>query len=276
MTMVDSTQPTAALGRSSGTTFINVVRSEWTKFWSVRSTIWTLAIGAAVIVGLAVLFAWGTNVSWDQRAPQDQSDFDAVFNSLFPILFGQIAFAVLGVLVVTAEYSTGGVRNTFVVVPNRLKVLAAKGVVIAAVNFVVAAVVVGASFFLCQLFFVANNVEAHLGDRHVLERLLGAVLYMVGVAMFGFAMGAVLRHSAGAITTATALLLVVPLLSYLIPGSIGRTISKYFTMNAGFFSLSTTSGDSSFLTQWTGYGVFTVEWVLLLLVGAFLIQRRDA
>jgi ABC-2 type transport system permease protein len=260
---------------SSGTTFANVARSEWTKLWSVRSTRWTLLATLVVSVGFTTLFAWGETANWSQVDPQERANIDATANSLGGLYFGQLAIAVLGALVITAEYSTGGIRTTLTAVPQRLKVLFAKALTFGIVALVVGLLTSFTAFFVGQAFFATVGVEAHLADPGVTRAVIGGGLYMLGCGMLGFAVGAVLRHSAGSITTAIGLLFVLPLLSNLLPGDWGRTVREYFFSNAGG-QITTVRQDPNMLTPWNGYLVFTVEWLVILVAGAILLQRRDA
>jgi ABC-2 type transport system permease protein len=260
---------------SSGTTFGNVVRSEWTKLWSVRSTRWTLLATLVVSVGFTTLFAWGESANWSQVDAQERANIDATANSLAGLYFGQLAIAVLGALVITAEYSTGGIRTTLTAVPQRLKVLFAKGLTFGVVALVVGLVTSFTAFFVGQAFFATVGVEAHLGDPGVMRAVIGGGLYILGCGMLGFAVGSVLRHSAGSITTAIGLLFVLPILSNLLPGDWGKTVREYFFSNAGG-QITTVRQDPNLLTPWNGYLVFTVEWLVILAVGAVLLRRRDA
>jgi ABC-2 type transport system permease protein len=260
---------------STGTTFSNVVRSEWTKLWSVRSTRWTLLATILVSLGFTTLFAWGQTANWSQIDAQERANFDATANSLGGLYFGQLAIAVLGALVITAEYSTGGIRTTLTAVPQRLKVLLAKGLTFAVAALAVGVVTSFGAFFIGQAFFATKGVEARLGDPGVLRAVVGGGLYILGCGMLGFAVGSLLRHSAGAITTAVGLLFVLPLLSNLLPGDWGRTVREYFFSNAGG-QITTVRQDPDLLAPWNGYLVFTLEWLVILVAGAVLLRRRDA
>ena len=182
----------------------------------------------------------------------------------------------LGVLVISGEYATGGIKATFTAVPQRIKVLLAKAVVLAGVALAVGVLSSFAAFYVGQFFFARQDLEAHLGDPNVLRAVVWGGLYVVGSGMFGFAFGALLRHTAGAITAAVALLLVVPPLTQLLPGSWGDAITKYFTSNAGQQITSVVRPFGDVLTPWAGYGVFTVEWLIILVIAAVLLRRRDA
>lgn len=273
-TATPGTSP-VALDASSGTTFLNVLRSEWTKLWSLRSTRWALLAVFFVTLMFTTLFCWGTVASWDDISPEDRATIDPVGTSLGGLFFGQLVIAVLGALVITGEYSTGGIKATLSAVPQRLKVLTAKGLTFAVVALVVGTITCFAAFWIGQLFFATKDLDASLSDPGVLRAVLGGGLYVLGCGMLGFAVGTLLRHSAGSITTAIGLLFVLPLLSFLLPGEWGETIAKYLFSNAGQ-QITTVVSTPEFLSPWVGYAVFTLEWVAILVVGAVLMRRRDA
>src|SRR3954453_8329860 len=260
--------------RAGGTTLVNVIRSEWTKLWSVRSTMWTVLATMLATWAFTGLIAWGTVANWDQVDPQDRATFDPTSQSLAGIILGQFGSTVLGALVISSEYSTGGIRTTFTAVPTRLKVVAAKLATFGVVALVTGVITSFVAFYLGQLFYSTKDIEAHLGDPHVLRAVFGGGLYIAGSGMFGFAFGALLRKSAAAISSAVAMLFVLPLLSNALPGKWGDAITRYFTMNAGGHITDTRPTEG--LGPGMGYGVFTLEWLVILLVGAYLIQRRDA
>ena len=257
---------------AGGTTFPNVLRSEWVKLWSLRSTMWTVIATVLVTLIFTALISWAIVANFDDPS-FDKSTFDPTNSSLFGVVFGQLAIAVLGALVITGEYSTGGIRTTFTSVPHRLKVVGAKFVAFGVVAVVTGVVTCFLAFYVGQLIYSSKDAEANIGDPHVLRAVVGGGLYIAGSGMFGFALGTLLRKTAAAVTAAAALLFVLPLLSNAIPGSIGDTITKYFTANAGGQITNVLPTDQ--LSPWAGYAVFTVEWAILLAIGAYLIERID-
>lgn len=258
-----------------GTTFGNVVRSEWTKFWAVRSTAWSLLIMVIVTLLFGVLVAWAVHSSWDQVDASERASFDPTNTALSGMMFGQLVAGVLGVLIISTEYSTGAIRVSLAAVPRRLQFLFAKCVVVAPVVLLVGLVASFAAFFLCMPFFSSFHRAASLGDDNVLRALIGGALYLMGCALFGLAVGSIVRNTAGSITAVVALLFVLPLLTNAIPGSVGDTVQKYFTQNAGS-QVAATVPPGDMLGPWAGYAVFTLEWAVLLAVGAVLLSRRDA
>jgi ABC-2 type transport system permease protein len=247
-----------------------VVRSEWTKLWSVRSTFWTLLALFVVTVGFSALVCLAV-----PRSETRGSDFDPVGVSLTGIFFGQVAAVVLGVLCITSEYSKGGIRTSLTAVPRRLRLIAAKAVVVAVVGLLIGLLTSLVSFELGQALLASKDADVALGDPQVMRAVLGGGLYIAACALFGYALGVLLRQSAGAITAGLVLLAVAPPLITLIPGSIGDTISRYFTSNAGSAILNVVPAGNT-LAPWAGYVVFTLWWTILLALGAALMRRRDA
>jgi hypothetical protein len=261
----------AAEGR--GATFAQVLGSEWTKLWSLRSTGWTLATLFVVTVGFSVLAAWGTSANLDRAEARGPIDVTNI--ALGGVLFGQLAIAVLGVLVISGEYSTGGIKSSFIAVPQRLRLVVAKGVVFTVVALVVAAVTCLVSFFVGMTFFAAHDVAVGLGDPHVLRAVIGAALYLTVSGLLGYAIGLILRHTAGAITVVVALLFIVPIVLNVIPADIVRSINKYFLGSAGQHVAEVLPAPDA-LGPWTGFLVFAAETAVLLVAGALLVKRRDA
>jgi ABC-2 type transport system permease protein len=262
--------------QAGGTTFPNVVRSEWVKLWSLCSTGWTVIATVVVTLTFTTLIAWGSTVSLDKPGGTDRATFDPTSTALAGIAFGQLAIAVLGALVISSEYTTGGIRTTFTAVPQRLKVVFAKALPFGLVALVTGLVTCFLAFYIGQVFFATKHAEAHLGDPHVLRAVVGGGLYIAGSGMFGFALGALLRKTAAAVTAAAALLFVLPLLSNLLrllPGEVGKRISQYFTSNAGGHITDVMHQDGP--SPWLGYAAFTLEWLAILALGAWLIQRKD-
>jgi ABC-2 type transport system permease protein len=258
-----------------GATFAQVLQSEWTKFWSVRSTLWTLLIAIACVIGFGVLFSWGVSANLDDLNEQERATLDPTALSLAGLSFGQLAVAVLGVLIITSEYSTGGIKTTLTAVPHRLRVLFAKALVLLVVALVIGTLVSLMAFWAGQLFWQRVDLAATLSDADVRRAVLGGGLYVAACGMFGYAFGVLLRHTAGAITAVVALLLVIPPLTQLLPGEWGNTVTKYFTSNAGQMIVTVTPTPDT-LAPWAGYAVFTLQWLVVLVIAAVLMQRRDA
>jgi ABC-2 type transport system permease protein len=273
--MTATSPPTTADAASAGVhtqTLADVIASEWIKIRTVRSTSWTLAAAFVLTVAFGALLSWGVAATWD---PADEmGGIDALSTSLAGMLFGELALVVFGVLFITAEYSTGGIRATLVSVPKRSRVVVAKTIVVAGVALVVSTVTVLVSFFIGQALLASEGLNVGLGDPNVLRALVGSALYLTAAALFGLGIGLVVRSSGGGITAAIAGLIVLPSLSGLLPGQWGQNVGKFITTNAGRpITLVETNPDS--LGPWVGYAVFVGWAVALLVVGTIALRRRD-
>lgn len=274
------TATTAPAGPDVGTapaSLAHALQSEWTKLRSVRSTAWTLLALFVITVGFGILTSWLTSHYWSKASPADKFNFDPTSTSLAGLAFGQLAIAVLGVMVITSEYSTGGIRTTLVAVPSRMRLLAAKIGVFLVAAFVAGVITSFVAFFAGQAFFAGAGgpVGASLSQPGVLRGVFGGALYITASGMFGLAIGVLLRHTAGAITVAVAFLFVIPIVLAAIPGSAGKAIQRYFTSNAGQ-QIGYVHQHGNYLTPWVGFGVFCLWFIVPLIVGAYLMRRRDA
>ncbi|MGC0421748.1 ABC transporter permease subunit [Embleya sp. AB8] len=267
------TTPTTS-ARAPRLTFGRILDSEWAKIKTVRSTLWTLL---ALFV-VSVLISWavaGLAASDVAKHVAEGKKDDAPDLLTVGVAFGQIAALVLGVMSMTAEYSTGMIRTSLTAVPWRASMLAAKAVVLTAVLFVVGAVTGFCCYFLANLMLSAKHVGVGLGEPGVVRALVGTGLYLAVLGLFGMALGVLLRHTAGAITLGIALIFVVGGVVNLIPGKTGEWIAKLMPANAGGQVMSVRGGDKM-LDPWPGFAVFVAETLVLMVLGAVLLEKRDA
>jgi ABC-type transport system involved in multi-copper enzyme maturation permease subunit len=270
--------PTNAAPASTAFDFTGELRSEWTKIRSVRSTIWALVALVAVTISFTALFNWLTVSQWDaatesQRQAVMLDPTGQILGSGFG--FSQLAICILGVLIMTGEYSSGTIRATLLAVPRRTPVFVAKCIVFSALVFVVAEVAALASFAI-GASILSSRVAVSLGDPGVPRSILGIGLYAAMLGVFAIAIGALLRHTAGAITAIIGFVLVLSPLALLLPGDFGRYVYAYLPTNAGQRIATTVQGPTDLLTAWQGFGVFAL-WTAALMLGAgYLLKRRDA
>jgi ABC-2 type transport system permease protein len=248
-----------------------ILLSEWTKVRSVRSTMWTLLTSAVLMIAIGVAFSMIMTASWDNLAPQMAATFDATSVSLSGSGFAALATAALGVLVISGEYRTGMIRTTFLAVPRRSHALAAKAAVLAVTVFIVTAGASFVSFFAGQALLVPTGSQASLGDPGVLRAILGTGLYLTASGLFGLAVGALVRHAAGAIAAVIGLIFVLPPMMYALPGDWAR----YVTTNAGQQIMSMRPAEGA-LGPWTGFGVYCAWIAVTMIAAAVLMNRRDA
>jgi ABC-2 type transport system permease protein len=259
--------------------FVNLMRAEWTKIRSVRSTVWTLLIFIVVCVGLTALITWLTDSHWTgpQAASRDSSALSDPVGFILGsgVGLGQLAIAVLGVLVISTEYSTGVIRASLLAVPRRLPMLAAKAAVFAVLLIVVTEIVAFCSFFVGSAILHAH-VPVSLGDSGVARAVAGAGLYLTVLGLFAMAIGTMIRHTAGGISAAIGVVFVLPILSGLLPGNWGAHINAYLPEQAGTLITHTQEQSGDLLSPWQGFGVLCLWTILLFALAAYLLQRRDA
>ncbi|MCW2603798.1 MAG: hypothetical protein JWN61_1933, partial [Pseudonocardiales bacterium] len=203
MTAATARAPRSPVNARIGDTRVTqtrVVLSEWTKFRSVRSTVYTLVVAAALIVGLGALFAGITASDPDGLQPGDT----AISISLIGTFFAQLSIGVLGVLLITGEYSTGMIRASLAAVPARLPTLWAKLAVCAGAVFTTMLASSFTAFAVGQALLSGRGLNASLSDPGALRSVVGAALYLTVAAMTALALGAVMRNTAAAISTFVA------------------------------------------------------------------------
>ncbi|GAA1809859.1 ABC transporter permease subunit [Planosporangium flavigriseum] len=254
------------------------LRSEWTKIRSVRSTMWSLLAMAGISIGLMSLIAWATMHRWARFEPREQAALlkqPLEIILVRPVFVCQLVVAVLGVMVISSEYTTGMIRSTLQAQPRRLTVLAAKIAVFAVLMLVVGELLSFAAFGVGKQI-IAGHIPVSLSDFGVTRSVIGAGLYLAVLGLFSLAFGAILRHTAGAITTVLGLILIVSNLTGLLPDSWGHHIHAWMPTNAGQLILQPHQLPDDLLSPWQGLGVFAGWTVLLLAVAAVLFKKRDA
>jgi hypothetical protein len=219
--------------------FRTVARMEWHKLRTVRSTWYILAIFAIAMIGLAVVVLGSENYA---RLPAaSRTSFDPTYNSFTGLLLGQLLFGILGVLAVTAEFSSGMIRATFAAAPRRPLVLAAKAAVFGAVTLAAGEICAFAAFLAGQAALRAPAPHAALGQPGVLRAVLMSGCYPALIALIGLGLGAVVRHTAGAICTLVGVLFVVPLLLVPFGASVQDAVVKFLPEQIAALSLTGSS-----------------------------------
>jgi ABC-type transport system involved in multi-copper enzyme maturation permease subunit len=182
---------------------------------------------------------------------------------------------VLGVLIITSEYSSGTIRASLLAVPRRIPMLIAKGVVFSVLVFVIGEAVSFGSFFIGAAI-VHSHFTVSLSQPNVTRAVIGSGLYLTVLGLFALAIGSLIRHTAGAITTVIGLVLVIFNLTALLPYSWGAHIHAYMPTVAGTLITADKPTSGQLLTPWQGFGIFCAWTALLLIAGAYLLKRRDA
>jgi hypothetical protein len=287
-----------------------VIASEFTKIRSVRSTYWTIAALMILSVGIAAAIGAG-QVSQIHNQPWQKAGFDATQISLgFFFFFGQLIIIVIGAMAITAEYSTGMIRTSLTAMPRRGTVYLGKLIVITAVTLVVSLVTAFAAFFVGQAVMSSTGVAASLfhsvtipqgvnmspGPKgpdsppnyhfvgtltitpsHVLVAIIGTALFVTLAALIAFGLGAIIRHTAGAIASGIGLMFIVSIVIQLLPDTWRWDIMRFFPDEAGRVISVTVGPDNAHLWSAWPQLLVTVAWAVVLIgVGGFLFRKRDA
>jgi ABC-2 type transport system permease protein len=261
--------------------FVGIVRGEWIKLLSLRSTWWTLAATVALITGvsLAVAYSLDGMAADPATAPQVATMNGAeLVSGGFQI--GMLTIAVLGALLITGEYSTGMIRSTLAAVPTRVPVLAAKAVVLAAVTVAIATVSIALSYLVTMPQLRGHDLVPALDDVATWQAFGGTVYFLVAAVLFALGVGTLLRSSAGAITVALTVLLLLPGVLGFIDLHWVQTIVSYLPLPASGAFLGGDDGSlssaGSELAPATGLLVIAAYAVVPLVAGAVVLRRRDA
>ena len=255
--------------------FSGVLLSEWTKLRSVRSTAWSLAAGFLLTIAFPIIFALVTRTHWSSMSAGDRAGRHPLDIALAGVNVAQLAIAVLGVLLISAEYSTGSIRSTMTAVPRRLPVLWAKLIDYAVLSFVLMVPAVLVSFFASQAIVdTIRPLRISFTDPGVARAMLGGALYVMLVGIFALAIGAIVRNTAGGIAAFAAIFFVLPPLMFTLPTSWNNAISQYLPSEAGrqVFALHHAAHT---LTPLTGGLVLAAYCAVAIVIAAVLLVRRD-
>ena len=263
------------LERKGRVTQARVALSEWTKLRSLRSSRWSLLVAGLLAVGFPLLFATILSNRWSHLSPRERAHRHPLDVALSGVHVAQLAIGVLGVLVITGEYSTGMIRSTFIAVPKRLPVLWAKAAVYAAVTLVLMVPAVLIGFFGSQAILRDHDIlEISFSHPGVARTVLGGAVYLVLIGVFALGLGAIMRNTAGGIATFAAIMFVIPPLLNILPSDWNNAINPYLPSTAGDAIFSLSHGSDT-LAPWPGFALFCGYTALSLGIAAVLLVRRD-
>jgi ABC-2 type transport system permease protein len=277
--MATTTAPAAGvalhLPRSAGrVTFVGALRSEFTKIRSVRSTYWTLLAMFVVVVGFGALASIGAADS-GPHGPY----FDPARQSLAGLYIGQLIIGVLGVLVISSEYSTGMIRTTLTTNPHRGVMIAAKGVVFTVVALVTSLVTAFAAFFLGQALMSSHHISTTIGSPNVLRAVIGGALFLTACGVLAFGLGLLIRHSAGGIGAVVGVLFVVTILVNFLPQTWQNHVDKWIPALAGgqlWMTAPLPPGNTPMFGPWTSFAILCGYAAIAVAAAVILFRRRDA
>lgn len=256
-------------------TLPRVIRSEWTKLWTLRSTRWSLLCAFLAQAGLGPAIAAITMARWSQLSLQDKLTLNVIDRSLGGWHLAQLAIAILGVMIMTGEYHTGMIRSSLMAAPKRLPVLWAKLLVFTSVTFVLILVAAFIGFLGGQSIFSEHHVNVGLSAPHALRAIFGTALYMTATGAMCVGIGTLVRRTAGGIALFVGIFWVLPGLVEILPSSLANDIHPYLPSNAGGAVAQALSDPFSF-SAWGGFALFCGYTVAVIAVAAVLLLRRDA
>ncbi|WP_324650249.1 ABC transporter permease [Georgenia sp. H159] len=261
----------------SDLSFGGVLRGEWIKLLSLRSTWWTLAMTVAVtgLISLAVAVTADDVVEQAAAAGLEPHGAELVISGF---QFGMVTIAVLGALLMTGEFGTGMVRSTFAAVPSRLPVLWAKALALTVVTVAASALSVLVGTAAAAPWLTDHGLVPALDQSHTWQAFGGMTYFYVAVALVALGLGAVLRHTAGTITTVLGLLLLLPGILQFITVDWVQDLVSLMPLPAAiaFVGTSGLQGTNEVLTAWQGVAVVGAYAVAALVAGAVCLRRRDA
>jgi ABC-2 type transport system permease protein len=251
---------------------MNLLRSEWTKLRSVRST-WIAAL-SAVSAGVA-LSVLGASDLLGASASDLPSGWDPTAQSLKGFLFAQLVVGMLGALSVTPEYSTGLIGSSLVFVPSRSRLLVAKAAVVTGITLAVSFLTTVLSFTVVQFMVRSASLPAAgLGDPGVVRALAGGTLYLTLVGLLGLAVGSLVRSSTSSLAVLVGALLLVPALGPGLPGALGAWFGWFWPITAGQMAYTVVPVDGR-SAPGLGLLILAVATAGTTLAGHLVFRRRD-
>ena len=257
-------------------TILRSARSEWIKFWTLRST-W---ITSFIAIALTVLFGAGLAAALGQSEEYQDKAMNLITSGL---TFGQIVVAVLGALIITGEYSSGQIRSSLAAVPRRGRLLLSKAVVLSVSSFLLGSVSVFLSWAISKPFL--GEHAGSLTDSHYFGHIWGSGLVFVGIALMTLGLGFLLRSTAGAITVVVSLLFVITIPLQLaaskwewinkvigcLPSTVSEAVSDPFQRTTEWGAQGV-----QFLSHGQAVAVFAAWALVPLIIAWFVFSRRDA
>lgn len=280
MTAATAAQPAAALAAAArGAVLRRALRAEWTKLRTVPGPAWLLLGTVALTIAVSATAAWASHCPPHLACPAD-----TIKLSLTGVQFGQAVVAILAALTISNEYSSGMIRSTLAAMPNRLAVLAAKAMLLAALVLAAGAVAVFGCMLAGHLILPGHGFTAARGFHPVwlnygpaLRAASGSVLYLGLIALLSLGVAAIARDPAVSIGTVLALLYVFPIVLTFV-GNVHwqHRLERWTPTIAGLTIQATTGLRSLPISPWSGLGVLGIWAAAVLLIGALALRLRDA
>jgi ABC-2 type transport system permease protein len=256
-----------------------VLRAEWTKLRTVPGPAGLLVASVALTIAVSAAAAAATSCPARTVCP-----VDTIKLSLTGIQLGQAVVAILAVLMISDEYSTGLIKLTFAAEPRRWAVLAAKGILLCAGVLVAGVLAVGGSVLAGHLILTSHGFTAARGvpglsltSGLAVRPAAGSVLYLALIALLSLGVAAIVRDSAGAIGTVLGLLYVFPIIEAFVSSATWQHRIDRYTPTIAGLEIQATKGLAHLpISPWAGLGVLAIWAAAALLIGGLLLRLRDA
>jgi ABC-2 type transport system permease protein len=266
--------PQASLAVMPKVTQIRVLRSEWIKIRSVRSTVWALVAMAVALIGGAAFAAVGVVVK-DSPPAATAVVIDPSGGTLSGTGLAQLAVIVLGVVAVTGEYRTRMIRSSVAAVPTRLPLVWGKAAVVAASAAVASVAALLLSFLVASMVVATEGLSISLITPGVPRAMAGAALALGVTGALATGFGWLLRNTAAAVFLLLAVFYVVPTLATLLPPPVGEKVMPFLPSNA-VAAVTQVAPVEGALPPGTGLAAYAGYAVITLLAAALVLRRRDA
>ena len=250
--------------------FTDLVRSEWSKLTSVRSVRWTFLAFVVLTLGLGILVCAVGGAHYAHSSATNKATWDPTNLSMVGFAFGDLALPIMAILMVTGEYSSGSIRSTLCAAPRRWSVLGAKAAVAAGMSLVAGETVAVVAFLAGQAV-MGSAPHTTLADPTALRAVAMTGAFVALMALFALGIGALVRHSAGAIAAYVGATLLVPAILSAVPGYAVRFAPETILSS----SVSTVILPPHVLAPWVGMAMMALYAGVSLVVGGSVLARRD-
>lgn len=256
----------------------DAARMEWLKLRSLRSTSWSAVVFVLAMLGIGAALLRYYPSHWSHLSAANRAAFDPTSDCFAGMVIGQLAVGIIGVLMMTSEYSSGAIRSTLAAIPDRRLLLAAKALVLGSAALAVGLVTCLLTFAIDQYLVLGSLPSVHttLTEAAPLRAVLMMGGYTALAGLLGVGIGAIVRHSAGGIAVLAGLLFVVPAILAFTPDSVQYSVGPYLPMTIAENSLSVVKPVAHAMAPWTGFVLLCGYAALVLAVGGWLLARRDA
>jgi len=274
----------------SDVTPLSSIRAEIIKFRSIRSSQWGMGVLLLLTVGISLLIDLGVKSRFAER-PEIRLGFDPTANSMGGVFLSQLVVGVVGVMVITNEYSSGSIRTSLAAVPRRNLLVLGKVFIVTLSVFVVTEIATLVSYFVGQSIYAGTKIAARSGagvlpahsviphtslsSPGALRAVIFAALVLTLLALCGLGLGLIVRTTAASISIYVALLLVAPMLVGQLPASWSDHINQYLPLNLLNSAISQSTGLNS-LSPVAAVLTLVAYAAVLIGVGTIRLNRRDA